>query len=434
MRIAIATLGCKANQYDSEVIRKSFEEKHCSVVPFPEKAQLYIVNTCTVTGKTDYQSRQLIRKIHRLNPSAKIVVTGCYAQVAPEELKNIPGVSLVLGNVDKERIVDLAFDLPFNNGYKTTLLSQETPSLREQSMRRFSSRTRFFLKIQDGCDSRCSYCIVPYARGKSRSMPPGEALNLLSEIGAAGYKEVVLTGIHLGSYGLDLSPSTTLLEFLQDVEKTKPLHRLRLSSIEPNEIDAPFMRFFGSSDTVCPHVHLPLQSGADRILARMNRTYSAEHFRELVLCLIEAKPDLAIGVDVIVGFPGEDEEQFQETFRLLDALPVAYLHVFPFSPRKGTPAASFPGRAPGNIIRERARLLRLLSTEKRTRFYTRFLHQTLPVLIESKRDRTNGLLKGFSRNYIPVLVEGPDELMNREVLVTIAAVTGSKARGTVQDS
>lgn len=430
MRIAIATLGCKANQYDSEVIREAFKERDFEIVSFSENADIYVINTCTVTGKTDYQSRQLIRRAHRNNPKATIVVTGCYAQVAPNDLEKIPGVSLVVGNADKERIVDLICVAHPDEVTRVVVNPlEENISLPEKEIKEFSGRTRFFLKIQDGCNAHCSYCIIPFARGPSRSMNPNTVLELLGQIGSSGYKEVVLTGIHLGAYGLNLTPSTSLFHLLTRIEREKPVPRLRLSSIEPNEINDELTGLLATSDTICPHLHLPLQSGDNGILQRMNRPYSAEHFREQIFTLVNSIPDVAIGVDVIVGFPGEGEQEFYRTFCLIEELPITYLHVFPFSPRKGTPAATFPDSVAGTTIKVRGERLRALGREKKEAFYKSYLNKQLPILIETKRDRKTGLLKGLSRNYIPVLIDGGDGLRNSEITVMITSVRGENVRG-----
>jgi threonylcarbamoyladenosine tRNA methylthiotransferase MtaB len=432
MRIAIATLGCKANQYDSEIIRENFEEKNFDIVLFPEHADIYVINTCTVTGKTDFQARQLIRRAHRVNPQAKIVVTGCYAQAAPEELKKIPGVSFVIGNPDKWEIATLlseAEKIP-SSGIMVTPVGKEV-LFPEKKIKRFSAKTRFFLKIQDGCNARCSYCIVPQVRGKSRSMRPKTVLELLSSIGSSGYKEAVLTGIHLGAYGLELSPQTSLLNLLHEIEKQIPLPRVRLSSIEPIEITQGVIDVLADSSIVCPHLHLPLQSGDNTILKKMNRPYSAENFHSLVMKLTNSIKDLAIGVDVIVGFPGEGEEEFYQTLHLLEELPITYLHVFPFSPRKGTPAFSLPGRVNGTIVKKRSEILRRLSKKKREGFYRSYLNKKLPILIEARRHRKTGLLKGLSRNYIPVLIEGRDDLMNQEITVRITSAEGEEVKGEI---
>ena len=432
MRVAIATLGCKANQYDSEIMRESFEEKNFDIIPFSELADIYVINTCTVTGKTDFQARQLIRKAYRINPQAKIVVTGCYAQSAPEELKKIAGVSLVIGNPDKWEIAALlseAEKIP-SSGIMVTPAEKEI-LFPEKKFKKFSAKTRFFLKIQDGCNARCSYCIVPHVRGTSRSMSPKTVLDLLSTIGSAGYKEVVLTGIHLGTYGLDLSPQTSLLNLLREIEKQLPVPRVRLSSIEPNEITREMIAVLADSTIICPHLHLPLQSGDNTILKKMNRPYSAENFHTLVVKLTNSIKDLAIGVDVIVGFPGEGEEEFYQTLHLLEELPITYLHVFPFSPRKGTPAFSLPEKVNGNTVKKRGEILRPLSKKKRESFYRSYLNKKLPILIEARRHRKTGLLKGLSRNYIPVLIDGRDGLMNQEITVRIVSVEGEEVKGEI---
>jgi len=433
IRVAIATLGCKANQYDSEIIREGFEEKNFGVVPFSDVADIYVINTCTVTGKTDYQSRQLIRRAHRKNPKAKIVVTGCYAQVAPDDLEKIPGVSLVVGNQDKNNIPDLLLSSAIDNDARIAVKPFEKGStFPEDKIKRFFNKTRFSLKIQDGCNARCSYCIIPTSRGPSRSMNPRTVLELLKRIGLSGYKEVILTGIHLGAYGLDLKPATTLLELLEKIEKEKPVPRIRLSSIEPNEVEQNLIDFIGASEMICPHLHLPLQSGDSDILRRMNRPYSAEYFHRLIKNLVVSIPDLAIGVDVIVGFPGEEERQFQQTFELINELEVTYLHVFPFSPRKGTAAARFPKRIDGNTVKSRGKLLRALGTEKRNSFYKSYLNKKLHVLIESQREKDRGFLKGFSRNYIPVLMDGGNELVNKEVAVRVSTIDGAIVNGVME--
>ena len=432
MRIAIATFGCKANQYDSEIIRENFEENNFDLVPFSEPADIYVINTCTVTGKTDFQARQLIRKTYRVNPQAKIVVTGCYAQAAPEELKKIPGVSVVIGNPDKWEIVNIIKEEEKNpsSGIRVTPVEKEI-IFPEKKIKRFSAKTRFFLKIQDGCNAQCAYCIIPRVRGSSRSLAPKTVLELLGSIGSSGYKETVLTGIHLGSYGLDLSPQTSLLNLLHKIEKQMPVSRIRLSSIEPNEVTRKMVDLLAASMIVCPHLHLPLQSGDNTILRKMNRPYSAENFQSLVGTLTNSIKNLAIGADVIVGFPGEGEEEFNRTLRLLEELPITYLHVFPFSPRKGTRAFSLPNKVNGNAVKNRGEILRRLSKQKRESFYRSYLNKELAVLIEARRHRTTGLLKGLSRNYIPVLIDGGNELMNTEIPVRIVSVEGEEVKGKI---
>jgi len=418
-KIAIATLGCKVNKYDSAVIHKLLEGAEYSFVPFDQQADIYIVNTCTVTKRADYQSRQLIRRSHRLNQDALIIVTGCYAQRAPQEIKEIQGVDYTVGVGEKGRIVDLINGSP----------GKEVSSEITNDIPAFPEHTRAFLKVQDGCDSYCSYCVVPYARGRSKSLQKEETIRNISKLTELGYREIVLTGIHLGSYGWDLMPPTRLSNLLRSIEHEGISCRIRLSSIEPTEFDDDLIDLISSSPIICNHLHIPLQSGADEVLKRMNRPYSSELFKELVKKLVSAIPDLNIGVDVIVGFPGESHENFTNTVSVIEELPIGYLHVFPYSRRPGTPAADFPDQVDSKTIKNRGKILRGIGNRKREEFYRRFLGKRLSVLIESKRDVDTKYLKGFSRNYIPVLIDVGDDTVNEEIPVTITKVRDGKVFG-----
>lgn len=307
-------------------------------------------------------------------------------------------------------------------------MEAETPPALQAT--RFRRHTRAFLKIQDGCNARCSYCIVPLARGRSRSIPPAHVLASLKGLKKAGYEEVVLTGIHLGAYGLDLAPGTTFLELLEQIETGGTPGRIRLSSLEPQEVTPELVSFIASSQKICPHFHLPLQSGADEVLKRMKRPYTGTFFRDLVLDISEHIPDAAIGVDVMVGFPGEDEAAFGQTYDLLQELHLSYLHCFPFSPRPGTLAARMSGQVAERVKKERAQILRGLSREKRRAFYSRFIDQPLTFLIEHRREK--GMLRGISRNYIFCLLEGDDELMGREVEGVLLDVQGERGMGKIR--
>ena len=429
-KIAITTLGCKVNQYDSATMEEALREKGYQIVGFHTQANIYIVNTCTVTQKTDYQSRQLIRRAQKRNPQSKIIVTGCYAQIAPQALAQIPGVSLILGNAQKHQIADFITN---NIGEKSphvivSDINQET-CFKDPPLHSFLHHTRAFLKIQDGCEAFCSYCIVPYARGKYRSLDPEELLKRLFILIKAGFKEVVLSGIHLGAYGVDHNPPLPLLKLLQLIEREKPLPRIRLSSLEPMDITNELIDFLPTSETICPHLHLPLQSGDDEILERMNRPYCSSEFRELVEILLSAIPHLCLGVDVIVGFPGESDRHFLNTYTLLEDLPISYFHVFPYSKREKTQAATFPDQVTSKAISNRSEMLRKLGKTKREKFYSNYLGNSLRVLVEEKRDRQSNLLKGRSRNYIPVLLEGPDTLKNQEMEVEITRVEGERVWG-----
>ncbi|MBA4421677.1 MAG: tRNA (N(6)-L-threonylcarbamoyladenosine(37)-C(2))-methylthiotransferase MtaB [Syntrophus sp. (in: bacteria)] len=403
LKVAVATLGCKVNQCESAGISETLAVRGMTLVPFEEEADCYIINTCTVTGRTDYQSRQLIRRAIKRNPAAVVLVTGCYAQRAPEEIARIPGVGIVVGNAEKSRLSDLIREL--SEGIAPEIHVGDI-----RSEKRFSSlgaasfpdHTRAFLKIQDGCDAFCSYCIVPRARGASRSLRPVEVEEGIASLASEGYREVVLTGIHLGAYGRDLIPTTDLEAMVRSVTEAHLVERLRLSSIEPREVTDELISLIESSGVVCRHLHIPLQSGDDGILAAMNRNYDAAFFRDLIRKVHTAVPDIAVGIDVIAGFPGETETAFVNTIRLVEGLPVAYLHVFPYSRRPGTPAAAMPDQVPEIEKKRRAEQLRRIGTAKRQAFAERFIGTPLAVLIEGRKEKSTGFSIGFSDNYIPV--------------------------------
>ncbi|HTP64660.1 MAG TPA: tRNA (N(6)-L-threonylcarbamoyladenosine(37)-C(2))-methylthiotransferase MtaB [Geobacteraceae bacterium] len=415
-RIAITTLGCKTNQFESAAMAEALGRDGFQVVPFEDAADIYVINTCTVTARTDAESRRLIRRARKRQPEAKIVVTGCYAQVAPEELKGMDGVHLVIGNTEKKGIAGLLKEI----GEKPRVLVSDI-SLEERAggvaLETFTEHTRAFLQMQTGCDAFCSYCIVPYARGRSRSIPPEEVLEGIRIFAQKGFKEVVLTGIHLGGYGLDLDPRRQLLDLLEIVEKERLVQRLRLGSVEPTEITPSLVRFLATAKIICPHLHIPLQSGHDQVLARMNRHYTTELFREVIEELAAAVPDICIGCDMIAGFPGESDREFEASYGFIESLPIAYLHVFPFSPRPGTPAATMPGQVSSNLVHERAAALRRLSDQKKRAYHGSFIGRELKVLVQEKIG--DGMLKGLSRNYIQVMVPGEASMVNEEIVVRI---------------
>jgi threonylcarbamoyladenosine tRNA methylthiotransferase MtaB len=435
LKIAMVTLGCKTNQSDAASLAAELSAKGHRIAPFPQSADVTIIHTCTVTQKTDYQSRQLIRRVMARNPTGRVIVTGCYAQVSSESLQTIPGVDFIVGINERSKIPEIVST--GEKGQEVHVLCSpvgKQQGFEEWRLPLFSERTRAYLKVQDGCNSFCSYCIVPYARGKNRSLPLERALSQARDLSEQGFKEVVLTGIHLGSYGEDLLPSLSLLDLLRALEEEPLEFRLRLSSIEPGEFTPQLIDFLASSRRICPHLHIPMQSGDDRTLQRMNRNYSHALFEDLVNRLIRSIRGLAIGLDVIGGFPGEDEQAFENTMNLIERFPLAYLHVFPFSRRNGTPAAGFPGQVPSQVIRGRCQALRELGQKKRNQFYQSFLGQRMKVLVESKRDRESGMLKGYSQNYLPLFLPGGDELMNQEVEVEVIEVQEGKVLGEVRSS
>jgi len=438
--IAVATLGCKVNQFESEVLIDSFEQRGYVLVPFGEGADITIINTCTVTHRADFQSRQLIRRAFRSNPNSLIVVTGCYSQVEPEAMARIEGVQYLLGNREKGQIPDLIPRMRQGEFPRIQVSDiREERLFSDISLHTFHRHTRAYLKIQDGCDAHCSYCIVPYARGPSRSLPPERVLEHLRILKERDFKEVVLTGIHIGSYGLDLVPPFPLQMLLRRLEKEETPHRIRLSSIEPGDFSRDLISALSQSDKVCPHLHIPIQSGDDEILRRMERGYDRSFLSDLIQEIHQRIPKLSIGADVIVGFPGEREESFQSTYALVESLPFSYLHVFPFSKRNRTPASRFPHQVHEGEIKKRAQRMRELGKQKRQIFYRQFLQQELSVLVEDRRDKETGGWKGLSRNYIPVLLtdesesEGHPEWINQERTVTVTQLTEKGVVGKVAE-
>jgi threonylcarbamoyladenosine tRNA methylthiotransferase MtaB len=434
----IITLGCKVNQSESALLsarlsesgyNQSFGAEHESG---PRSGQdntsLCIINTCTVTEKASMQSRQAIRRAIRNHPGARIVVTGCYAQTQPDEIGKIKGVHEIIGNSEKHCISERL--LSGENSSSDRLSADTSPWYTSAAglsdIPAFTNRTRAFLKIQDGCDAHCTYCIVPRARGNSRSMPVHLVLSNLFALENAGHAEIVLSGIHLGAYGKDLVPGKSLTALLSDIEDSAITARIRLSSIEPRELTDDIIALSSQSDKICHHFHIPLQSGDDGILKKMGRPYSGSFFRDRVLSVLERLPDAAIGVDTLIGFPGETDEAFFNTYNLLNSLPITYLHVFPFSPRDNTPAAQFGNRPSPDIVKSRCQQMRALNTIKKRHFYQHFIGNTVTVLIEGRRDPKTGYLKGTTSNYIPVFLAGDESLKNTLVQVVLEKSLGDR--------
>jgi threonylcarbamoyladenosine tRNA methylthiotransferase MtaB len=431
-RVVLITLGCKINQFDTSSIAASLKDQGHILTSQTRDADVIVINTCTVTGRTDYKGRQLIRRTVRQNPDAVTIVTGCYAQVQPERIGEIPGVDYVLGNAEKPEI----------SSWISCCSKQRSTVVRCVDLRNISSidpgppevhsgNTRAFLKIQDGCDHACSYCIIPRARGRSRSLPVKQFWEKVRVLAQGGFREMILCGIHLGRYGLDLEPSVRLVDLLAGLEREAWFPRVRISSIEPNELTTDLVGLFSGARHLCPHFHLPMQSGDGGVLRAMNRLYGPSDFARIVEQIRLHMPEAAVGVDVIAGFPGETERAFQNTVEFLDALPLSYFHVFPYSPRPGTPASGFPDPVSPQVIRQRADVLRSMSRRKRLAFHERFVDRELEILVETRRDPVTGMLKGVSRNYVTVLVSGSDELQRRLLSVRVRSVDHRKALGEV---
>jgi threonylcarbamoyladenosine tRNA methylthiotransferase MtaB len=420
MRIAITTLGCKINQYDSAVIQSRLEQERHSFVPFDEEADFYIINACTVTDRADREARQLVRRAKRRSPAARVLVTGCYAQTKPGEVAEVPGVDYVVGLnrvPDLLRFVDRTELSPDAQRVAVGEVKKER-GVSVLGARAFPGHTRAFLKIQEGCNYSCTYCIIPSARGLSRSVPPEEILREVRALAARGFKEIVLTGIHLGGYGHDLSPKLDLTALLEEILEKTPIRRLRLSSLDPREVPERLLQLMAQSETVCPHIHVCAQAGDDRILKQMRRNYDTAYYRDIVTRARELLPDAALGSDIIVGFPGESEAVFERQMEFFDSLPLTYFHVFPYSVRSTTPAAGFPDQVPYAARKERARKMRELGARKKGAFYKRFLGRRVSVLVEADSTPSGGL-RGYSRNYLPVSFYGESARVNEEVDVAI---------------
>jgi len=428
-KIAITTLGCKVNQYESAAFQTGFEAAGCVMVQAKEAADIIVINTCAVTAKAGIQSRQAVRQLMRRHPEAKIVITGCYVQMAAQELvKMVNKPVCIVGNGNKDRLVQAALcDTPCDLTMLMGRISQKKEICR-LPVRHFGNRTRACLRVQDGCHNFCTYCIVPYTRGPSRSLPPEEVLDQAAIFASEGHKEMVVTGIHVGQYGKDLQEGTDCVELMRRLCLAYPEIRFRLSSIEPMEISDELLILMAGQKNFMPHLHIPLQSGDDTILARMNRGYTTKEFRETVALCRKRLPDAAIGIDVLVGFPGETDQHFANTHALLQELDCTYLHVFPYSQRPGTLAATFEQQVSQAVKEERVAQLRQLDAEKKRLFYQRYLGATLPVLVEYKRD-PDGNLKGFTDNYIPLSFPGHRSLMNTITAVTLTTVSMTQVSG-----
>ncbi len=429
---AIKTLGCRANQYDSTALEEMLKEEGLERVDTVEEADAFIINTCTVTSKTDSEARQLVRRIRRANPDTVIIVTGCYAQVYPERIKELGCVDYILGNPDKARIAEcIRAGRPTEGRIIVGNWQDGTPlSLR---IKRPSVRTRVNLKVQDGCNKTCSYCIIPKARGRSKSLPLEEVLRDIETLIEQGVKEFVLTGIHLGTYGLDLNPETDITGLIRTIEERGYPARFRISSLDPDELTEELIEILSSAKSICPHMHLPVQSGDDHILRLMRRPYTAELFRNKVLRLYEKVKHIAIGVDIMVGFPGEGEREFVNSLKLMEELPISYMHIFPYSVRPGTAAADFPERVDGRIVKQRVQRLKELDRGKRLSFYLAQIGSVKKVIVESRRDRKTGLLCGRTENYIPTLLDGDDSLMGKEVSLRLTEASPQGMKGVLYE-
>lgn len=410
-KAASFALGCKVNQYESEAIAELFAEKGYEIVGIEEKADVYVINTCTVTNFGDKKSRQLIRKVKRQNENAVVAVVGCYAQTAPQELMKVEGVNLVIGTKDRAQIVEMVENYDVSRGVENHVTDIMKERVFEPlSIQKLANRTRAYLKIQDGCSQYCSYCIIPYARGLIRSREPQEVLAEVKRLADNGFKEVVLTGIHVASYGKDRR-DTSLLEILRQVHEVEGIERIRFSSIEPNVVTEEFAQTMAELPKVCDHFHLSLQSGCDRTLKEMNRKYDTEKYRQAAAMLRKYMPHVALTTDIIVGFPGETEEDFKESYAFAKEIGFAKIHVFPYSPKKGTPAAERKDQLPNVVKSERSHTLIELSDNMAQDFLQPYIGQEVEVLFE--RAVSEGVYEGHTTNYIKVQATADSDLTNQ---------------------
>jgi threonylcarbamoyladenosine tRNA methylthiotransferase MtaB len=412
-KVAFYTLGCKLNFSETSTIARSFQDEGFDRVDFEEVADMYVINTCSVTENADKQFKQVVRKAMKLNDKAFVAAIGCYAQLKPEELANVDGVDLVLGATEKFKITDYINDLSKNDFGEVHSCEIEEADFYVGSYS-IGDRTRAFLKVQDGCDYKCTYCTIPLARGISRSDELQNVLKNAKEISEQGIKEIVLTGVNIGDYGKgefgNKKHEHTFLELVQELDKVEGIERLRISSIEPNLLKNETIEFVSKSRTFVPHFHIPLQSGSNEILKLMKRRYLREIYTERVNKIREVMPDACIGVDVIVGFPGETDEHFLETYHFLNDLDISYLHVFTYSERDNTEAAEMEGIVPANVRAKRSKMLRGLSVKKRRAFYESQIGTNRTVLFES--DNKEGYIHGFTENYVRVKTPWNPELAN----------------------
>ncbi len=429
-KVASFALGCKVNQYESEAIAELFAEKGYEIVGIDEEADVYVINTCTVTNFGDKKSRQLIRKVKRQNENAIVAVVGCYAQTAPKELMEIAGVNLVIGTKDRAQIVEMVEQYDRANGVENHVSDIMKERVFEPlSIQKLANRTRAYLKIQDGCSQYCSYCIIPYARGPIRSREPQEVVAEVKRLAENGFKEVVLTGIHVASYGKDRR-DTSLLDILKQVHEVEGIERIRFSSIEPNVVTEEFAQTMAALPKVCDHFHLSLQSGCDKTLKEMNRKYDTEKYRQAAATLRKYLPKVALTTDIIVGFPGETEEDFRESYAFAEEIGFAKIHVFPYSPKRGTPAAARKDQLLNAVKSERSHTLIQLSDRMAADFLADAVGTDAEVLYE--RAVGEGIYEGHTTNYMKVHGRSEADLTNRIAKTHITRAEGEMLFGDVE--
>lgn len=430
--VAFYTLGCKVNFYDTEAIWQLFKQAGYEQVDFETTtADVYLINTCTVTNTGDKKSRQIIRRAVRRNPDAVIAVTGCYAQTSPAEIMAIPGVDLVIGTQDRDKLMDYIAQIQADRKPVNAVRNiMKTREFEELDVPGFADRTRAFLKIQEGCNNFCTFCIIPWSRGLSRSREPKSVIAQARQLVAAGYKEIVLTGIHTGGYGDDLE-NYDLADLLADLDRIEGLERIRISSIEASQIDEKMIDILNRSPKMCRHLHIPLQAGDDNVLKRMRRKYTTEEFAAKIKRLHEAMPGVAITTDVIVGFPGETDEMFENGYAFMERMKFAEMHVFPYSKRTGTPAARMEDQVDDEVKNERVHKLIDLSERMQLEYAKPYVGKVLDVIPEGggKGVYGEGYIAGHSNNYLQVVFRGEESLRGQVCRVKVTEAGVNECRG-----
>lgn len=428
-KVAFHTLGCKVNQYETEAMAELFEKDGYEIVHEDEIADVYVINTCTITNLGDRKSRQFIRRAKNKNPEAVIAVVGCYAQTAPEEVMGIDEVDIVIGTKDRNKIVELSHQVIEKRekiNIVTDIMKQH--EFEEMKIENIEGKTRAFLKIQEGCNQFCSYCIIPYARGPIRSRKLDAVLSEVEKLSKNGFKEVVLTGIHVASYGKDIG-EIRLIDVIEKVHEVVGIERIRLSSIEPTIMTKDFLDRLIKLPKVCDHFHLSLQSGSDSVLKRMNRKYTTKEYKKIAELIREYMPNVGITTDIIVGFPGETEEEFIETCKFVDDIGFSRIHVFPYSPRKGTPASRHKNQISGDIKHQRSKELIKIGEENTQKFNNKFIGTTLNVLFEEQAKSDSEFIEGYTTNYIRVLSKGSNSLEGKILPVKLENIQGDNLIG-----
>lgn len=422
------TLGCKVNQFETAAFKSDLEDHGIDIVDKLEQADLVIINTCTVTSKAGGESRREVRKALRRNDRAQVVVTGCHAQLEYEELSRLPDIDtsrlMVAGNDRKGKLIAELLNEESGNEKNHITPASSITEIASLKVHRFEGRTRAYLRVQDGCESFCSYCIVPYARGRSRSLCIDEVIDQTKAYVDSGHKEIVITGIHIGRYGLDLSENCHITSLLDMLCSRFPAIRFRLSSIEPLEITNGLLKLIAETENLMPHLHIPLQSGDSEILKKMNRRYSAEQYVDVIGQCRAELPEAAIGLDIMVGFPGETKEHFINSKNLIESIDCSYLHIFPYSSRPGTKSAAFDNQVSSEVKQQRADTLHQLDGMKRHAFYIRFCNTTRTALLETEKV-TGNILKGYTDNYIPIVVDRPEVMPETAVNVELLEISGT---------